>query len=103
MRRHQKTLVGGVKQRAALPESAKDEETAANTGRRSEQRETLSECARDEETAANTGRRRAANTGTRSEQRATLPGSARNEERASNTNNHHEIIYCKYVSSNIKL
>ena len=60
-----------------LPESARDEERAANTGRRSEQRAVLPESARDEERAANTGRR--------SEQRAVLPEGARDEERAANT------------------
>ena len=36
MRREQQTLAGGVN-RAVLPDSAGDEERAANTGRRSEQ------------------------------------------------------------------
>ena len=74
-----------------LPESARDEEEAANTGRRNEQIAVLLESA--EEEAANTGRRNeqravlprdeeeAANTGRRSEQRV-LPESARNEEGA---------------------
>ena len=78
MRREQQTLVGGVN-RELLPESARDEERTANTGRRSEQRasasrvqgmrreqqtlvggvnrELLPESARDEERTANTGRR----------------------------------------------
>ena len=60
-----------------LPEGARDEERATNTGRRSEQRAVLPESARDEERAANTGRR--------SEQRAVLPEGARDEERATNT------------------
>ena len=37
-----------------LPESARDEKKAVNTGRRSEQRDVLPESARDEERAANT-------------------------------------------------
>ena len=43
MRREQQTLVGGVN-RELLPASARDEERAANTGRRSEQRASASEC-----------------------------------------------------------
>ena len=43
MRREQQTLVGGVN-RELLPESARDEERAANTGRRSEQRASAREC-----------------------------------------------------------
>ena len=66
----------------ALPESARDEERAANTGRRNEQRDVQPESARDEERAANTGRR--------SEQRDVLPKSARDEERAANTGRRNE-------------
>ena len=50
MRREQQTLVGGVN-RELLPESARDEERTANTGRRSEERGALPESARDEERA----------------------------------------------------
>ena len=71
-----------------LPESARDEERAANTGRRSELRVALLRSARDKERSANTGRR--------SEQGAVLPENARDEERAANANNHHETISCTY-------
>ena len=54
-RREQQALVGG-EQRAALPESARDEERAANIGTKSKQRAVLTESARAEERAAN-GRR----------------------------------------------
>ena len=68
-----------------LPGSAKDEERAANTGRRSEQRAVLPGSAKNEERAAKTGRR--------SKQRALLPGSARDKK--SNKLQHKTLIYHK--------
>ena len=73
MRRKQQILVGRVS-RELRCQRARDEEGAANTGRRSEQRAALPVTARDVEGAANTSRK--------SEQRAALPVSARDEEGA---------------------
>ena len=100
-----------LEQRAVLPESASDEETAANAGRRSEQRAVLPKSVRDEEREAHTGKtseqraalpesaraeERATNTGRRSEWRAALPGSTGDVGRADHTNTRHETLYCLY-------
>ena len=63
---------------AALPEFARDDKRAANTGRKSEQKTDMLESAKDVRRAAKIGR---------SEHRVVLPVCARVVERATNIGN----------------